>query len=197
MKPADQDITTPNRPPHPFGSPDLRILRAWIEAEGAHPGDQEAVIAAVETAVRQAQEGPSQRSLGAYYYRVPAPIRPLLGQSDEGGLKQLLGRWEMREDIVIHARSRGREVNESTGWIAGEARLTEQEARTYWEHIRGASTTAIQRTLTVPNRRHDRRLWIAAQTVYNYRHQAKVKVLDAFGLAASAGLADADEEGAP
>lgn len=159
-----QDITSLTAPPHPFGSPDLRILRAWVEAEMAHPGDLVAVMSAVETAVRQAGVGASQRTLGQYYYRVPPALRPLLGQRDGAGLKRLLGDW-----------GKG-------GFESGVAGLSERESEAYWYRIRGWSPSSIACELTPARQRHDRRLWLSVQTVYNYTHQARVKVLRAFGL---------------
>lgn len=159
-----RDITTPESPSNPLGSADLRILRAWIEAELAHPGDLALVIAAVETAVMQASTAGGRRALGQYYYRVPERLRPLLGQPDGAGLKRLLGDW-----------TRG-------GFEPGVADLTEREAEAYWLRIRGWSPSAIACEMTPARQRFDRRLWISIQTVYNYCWQAKSKVLRAFGL---------------
>lgn len=159
-----RDITSPVGPSNPMGSPDLRILRAWIEAELAHPGDLAYVLAAVETAVMQSATAGGRRALGQYYYRVPERLRPLLGQPDGAGLKRLLGDW-----------TKG-------GFAPGVADLTEREAEAYWLRIRGWSPSAIACEMTPARQRFDRRLWLSIQTVYNYTSQSRAKVLRAFGL---------------
>lgn len=168
------------------GSADLVIMRAWIEAELVHPGDQAAAITAVETAVMQAQHGLSRRLLGKLYYRLPEAIRPLLGRPEQAGLKRLLGRFvkydREESDQLHHATLEGRQINPETGWIQGDAKLTERETTAYWLRIRGRTTLDIQRELTPSQDRYDRARWIAVQTVYNLCSQARRKVLLAFGL---------------
>jgi len=161
---AGRDITASTAPASPLSSPDLRILRAWIEAEMAHPGDVIAVCAAVETAIRRAITSDGRRVLGRYYSRVPPRLRPLLGQPDGAGLKRLLGDW-----------TKG-------GFSPGLAELTEREAEVYWLRIRGWSPSAVACELTPARQRYDRRLWLAVQTVYNHTRSARLKVLRAFGL---------------
>lgn len=187
-------------------SPDLSICQAWMSAEMAvadqrHDdrcpvlrdpeatctcGRSRGVYAAVDSAARQAQQGASRRVLGRYYYRLPETIRPLLGRPDQTGLKRLLGqfvKWERDEsELLLAAIREGRKVNLETGWIQGDAGLTERETLAYWLRIRGRTTLDIQRELTPSEHRYDRAQWIAVQTVYNLCSQARAKVLEAFGL---------------
>jgi hypothetical protein len=157
---------SPIQPSRPTSSPDLSIMKAWLDAvhDGRNP------VAAVETAVRQAQEGQGRRILGRYYYRVPADIRPLMAQSDGEGLKSLLGTWTHQ------------------GFQEGVAGLSEREAEAYSLRIRGWSSSAIAHQLTHPRQRFDRRLWVRVETVYQYCWRAKCKVLSAFGLPAPSQL---------
>src|SRR5262245_61055010 len=142
-------------------------MQAWIEAECTRPGDRRAIVAAVESAVRSAGQGPAERLLGQYYYRVPPAIRPLLGQPDQAGLRQLLGFWPPD----LHGEFR-----------PGLAMLTERECQAYHLRIRGWSPWEIARELTPARQQFDRRLWIKLETVHQYCWRARVKVLQAFGL---------------
>ncbi len=187
---ADRDITASDVLGReiPQLSADLSILRAWLEAERAHPGDMGAILAAVETAVQQASLAAPSRVLGKHYHRVPLAIRPLLGRRgrDQSGLKELLGhfvKWERWEQQALAAAVLlGRKTNAETGWIEGLVALTERETRVYWLHIRGWTRTMIARELTDPEKRHDRTQWISFKTVSNLCWQAKAKVLQAFWL---------------
>lgn len=193
-------------------SPDVSICQAWMAAELAVEGDRhdarcptlrdpettcacgrsKSVYAAIETAVNRATEGASRRVLGRYYYRLPETIRPLLGRPDQTGLKLLLGqfvKYERNEaEALLAATREGRRVNPETGWVQGDAGLTERETLAYWLRVRGRTTLDIQRELTPTEHRYDRARWIAVQTVYNLCSQARAKVLAAFGL--KAGLED-------
>ncbi len=212
------NLVSPASPSAPIASADLRILRAWINAEQARPvascwrpqpGDRpgetwrcgdcgpcrehrQTVVAAVETAVGQAQEGVGRRVLGKFYYRIPEAVRPLLGQPREEGLKRLLGCWVKWErgagKRLSEARAAGLEVNLETGWIEGYAKLGEREALAYWARIRGQSTLDIQRELTEARDLHDRAKWTPAATVYQYCWRSRLKVLTAFGLSPSGSI---------
>jgi hypothetical protein len=155
----------------------------------------QAIVAAVEGAVRQASVIDPRRVLGQHYGLIPEGVRPLLGQRDEAGLKDLLGhyvkyeRWE--HQALAAAVLRGRKTNPETGWIEGLAGLTEQETRAYWFRIRGWSRLEIARELTPAEHLYDRRLWTSLKTVSNLCWLAKVKVLRAFGLP-GAGSAEED-----
>src|SRR5690348_16613985 len=183
-------MSSPGSPSTPMAAADLRILRAWLNAEQARPvasclspepGDRpgewwrcgrcetcqqhrRTVVAAVETAVTQVNEGLSKRLLGKLYYRVPPAVRPLLGQPREQGLKELLGTWVKWErgagKLLAQAKAQGRETNPDTGWIAGVAGLGEREALAYWARIRGQSTLDIQRSMTPARDQHDRSKWV-------------------------------------
>ncbi len=206
---GDPGMSGPRRPSHPYGSSDLRIMRAWMEAELALAGRRhddrcaslraaadearrcdcsrhDLVVAAVESAVQQADVVDPRRVLGKHYYRIPAEVRPLLGQRNGAGLKLLLGqfvkyeRWE--QQALASAVLRGRKTNPETGWVEGLAGLTEQETRAYWKRISGWSRLEIARELTAPDLLHDRARWTSLKTVSNLCWLAKVKVLTAFGL---------------
>jgi hypothetical protein len=158
------------------------------------------VLAAVETAARQAAQGTSRRVLGKFYYRLPETVRPLLGQPEESGLKQLLGhfvRWQRDEQALLAAAVRqGRRINPDTGWIEGDAGLSERQTQAYWLRIRGHTTLDIQRELTRTEDRYDRAKWIAVQTVYNLCSQARYRVLRAFGLPLTDEPSEEADEGA-
>lgn len=201
-------------PPTQIGwSPDISIMQAWMAAEMAQPSQpcrelvqedgelvrcgqcpscvrhRETIVVAVETAVRQVQTVDAKRVLGKYYYRLPAAVRPLLGQRGEVGLKRLLGRWVRYErdeqEQLARAALDGVEHDPESGWIAGLAGLSEREAQAYWSRLRGQSRLFIARELTSPERQHDRALWVSLKTVSNLCWLAKVKVLTVFGLNAS------------
>lgn len=147
-------------------SVDFSIMRAWVEAEYAHPGDGRAIAARVETAVRKAREGALRYTLGRYYYRVPPEIRALMAEAPGDGLKRLLGQWE-----------------KGTGFQRGVAGLSERQAHAYWLKLRGWSTLLIARELTAPALRdYSREHWVSAQTVYHLIFQARAKLQRAFGL---------------
>lgn len=148
-------------PPEPRRSPDLSILLAWIDAEKAGRNVQ----AAVETAVKQAQEISSRRRLGWYWQRMSPGVRALIAESHGEGLKRLLGYWD-----------------KGGAFQDGLAGLTEREAQAYWLRLRGWSSWLIAEELTPANRRFDRQLWVRVQTVYSLCSKAKAKVLIAFGL---------------
>jgi hypothetical protein len=192
-----RDHVSPGAPLRPALSADLSIMRAWLQAAAAageaascrdprsapdmpdgvercgacHPCQRylSTVVTAVDSAVQRAQDGHARRVLGSNYYRIPERVRPLLGQPQGAGLRQLLG-----------ARSAGREGLFEPG-LAG---LTEREAQAYWLRIQGWSSVAIARELTHPAARYDRAAWVAVKTVYNLCWLAKGKVLKAFGLPA-------------
>lgn len=195
-----QDVTTPGRPPHPFGSDDLRILRAWVEAEQASgspscqrpvpaplPGQPDRterclacaacrrhtadVVSEVVTAIERCQgRQNTSGQLRDAYERIPVGIRALLGQREGDGLKLLLGRW-------TKSSSPG-----GSSFLPGLAGLTEDEAAVYWWDIRGWTFEEIQREMTPPGPRRDRNSWVKAERVEALLQSSRRKVRAAFAV---------------
>lgn len=156
---------SPTPPSPPAASDDIAICRAWIDAEMNHPGDRDAVVALVETAVRRCLDRRAGR-VGTHYEHIPAAIRPLVGRRDGEGLKALVGRWD-------------RDANFTQG-IAG---LLEAEAVVWWWHLRGWETWEMQRELTAPRARQSREFWVRAEVVDRDLAEAQRKMARVFGLA--------------
>jgi hypothetical protein len=192
---------TPLAPSHPLGSGDLKIMRAWMAAEMASPGPRclgpiqdgqeqvrcgecaacrryrETIVAAVETAVRQAAAALAGRNAlgGDLYYRVPEHLRSCFGLREGEGVKRLLGWYDAQGAFVPG--------------ILPEP-LTESEAEVYWLTLRHWSGREIQRHLQPPGlRQADPSMWKPTlKTVHNHRWAARRKILAAFGLTPYAAL---------
>lgn len=199
-KAADRDITSPTPPSHPLGSADLRILRAWVQAELRQeapacerpvatptehdPGrterceacrscqrHQTEIVRAVVKAVDDSQDlRISRATLTDLFDLIPPALRPFFGLPAGEGLKRLLGRWE---------RHTGRFV---VGDVPEQWRLTEEEAMAYWWHIRGWDFRAIQRELTPREMRGDPERWVPAEGVYQLLEGSAAKVRGLFGV---------------
>ena len=183
---------SPWPPSHPKRSADLSILRAWMDADPAPsclqpvppdsdmPGKEQrcgrciacrrhhaTVVAAVETAVKQAQQIQSRRRLGWYWTRMSPGVRALIARSHGEGLKELLGYWD-----------------KGVGFQDGLAGLSEREAFVYWHTLRGWRARDIQRLLQPSNvRQLDPSMWPEEiEVVYRARWRAKAKILAIFGL---------------
>jgi hypothetical protein len=161
-----RDITAPTPPGHLFGSSDMRILRAWIEAEQAHPGDAVAAVTAVLTAIDRIQgQRNTSGQVSDVYERLPRWMRPLFGLPAGEGLKRLIGRWDKGG---IYQR--------------GAAGLAEDAAKVYWWDIRGWTFEEIQRELTAPGLRHDRAYWRDGDEVNDLLEAARQQVRALFGM---------------
>jgi len=199
-KPAAQDITSPTAPSHPLGSADLRILRAWVQAEQhreapscEHPvpaptehdpgrtercgacrscrSHHQAIVSAVVSAIDDSQDRRVTRAtLTDLFDLIPAHLRPFFGLPSGEGLKRLLGRWDKRGVFQPAA-------------VGAASQLTEDEAKVYWWHIRGWSDEEIQRELTAKGLRGNRALWVDADVVAALLEGAKAKVCGMFGVA--------------
>ncbi len=200
-KPSDRDITSPTPPSHPLGSADLRILRAWVQAEqrqGAPACERPVltptehdptrsercgscracqihhttIVSAVVTAIEDSQARRVTRAtLTDLFDLIPPHLHPFFGLPQGEGLKRLLGRWERHT-----GRFQPADVPER--W-----QLTEAEAEVYWWHMRGWSIKDIQRELTPKEMRLDPKHWVAAERVHELLSSAGAKVRGLFGLA--------------
>jgi hypothetical protein len=175
-----RDITDVTAPAHPLGSVDLQVLRAWIEAELAHPGDARLAATAVATAIERVQGRQSTSGqVGDVYERIPAELRPLFGRRSGEALRLLIGRW-VRDGVA------------SVRFAPGLARLTEDEAAVYDWDVRGWRFEDIQRELTkqrLGSKRAfavlwagDRSRWVPAEDVDELLESAGAKVRRVFGV---------------
>jgi hypothetical protein len=200
-KPAERDITSPSPPSHPLGSADLRILRAWVQAEqrqGAPacqrplptptPHDptrtercescracqihHTTVVSAVISAIDDSQARRVTRAtLTDVYDLVPPHLRPFFGLEQGEGLKRLLGRWSKTAPHAFIPAD-----------VPERWQLTEAEAEVYWWHVRGWDIKSIQREMTPKEMRFDPKHWVAAEVAYALLATAGAKVRGLFGL---------------
>jgi hypothetical protein len=200
-KPADRDITSPTPPSHPLGSADLRILRAWVQAEqrqGAPACERPVptptehdptrtercescrscqihhttIVSAVVTAIDDSQARRVTRAtLTDLFDLVPPHLRPFFGLAQGEGLKRLLGRWSKTAPHAFVPAD-----------VPQRWQLTEAEAEVYWWHMRGWSEKDIQRELTPKEMRANPEHWTPAERVYELLGSAGAKVRGLFGL---------------
>lgn len=173
---GDPGMASPNRPPHLFGSVEFRILRAWIEAEEAHPGDPRAVLAAVTTEIERYQHG-RRLLLVDTWTSLPDWLRAITAKPKEERMKALLGDWKRGPTHEGGGEFRPAED------VPKRYRLTEDEAKVYrWEVENGYSFEEIQREMTPKRLRGDRRLWVKAEPIEALLESARSKVRGMFGL---------------
>ena len=163
-------LPSPTPPTHLMGSVEFRILRAWIEAEEAHPGDKRASVAAVVTVIERYRAG-RRLALSDMWTSLPDWLRPHLAKPAAEGLPALLGDWSKSGEFMP-----AEDVPER--W-----RLSEDEARIYrWEIVNGYELTDMQRELTPKPFRGDRQRWVAAEPIIAVRESAHSRVRGMFGV---------------
>jgi hypothetical protein len=165
-----QPMPMPTSPQHPFGSPEMRILRAWIEAQEAHPGDTRAALAAVVTVIERYRHG-RRLQLADTWTSLPDWLRAVTAKPEDERIKALLGGWSKSGEFV------------QAELVPERWRLTEEEARVYEWTLDGWALDAIQRELTAPRLRKHRELWVTAEKVQRLLDSAEAKVRGMFGVA--------------
>lgn len=199
-KPAAVDITSPTAPSHPLGSADLRILRAWVQAETAkeapaceHPiptptehdprrterceacrscqRHHQAIVSAVVSAIDDSQDRRVTRAtLTDLFDLIPPWLRPFFGLGQGEGLKRLLGRWNKAGEFV-------------PADVPEQWRLTVEEATVYHWRLRGWQEWEMQRELTPAGMRFSREHWVdIEERVEAPLVSASAKVRGLFGL---------------
>lgn len=168
-------LPSPAVPPHLFGSVEFRILRAWIEAEEAHPGDVRAALAAVVTEIERYRHG-RRLQLADTWTSLPDWLRTVTARPREERIKALLGDW------VRGPKDAGGGVFRPAELVPPRLRLTEDEAAVYEWELDGWTFEQIQRELTPPRLRSRRELWVKAERVEVLLESARAKVRGMFGV---------------
>jgi hypothetical protein len=160
----------PTPPRHPLGSVDVRLLRAWLEAQLAHPGDQRASVAAVTTVINGYRNG-RRLMLADMWTSLPDWLRPILALPHREGLNALLGDWSRAGEFIAAEA------------VPERWRLTEEECELYrWEVDNGLSLSEMQERRTAKALRPWRERWVSVEVVAEPLERARAKVRGMFGL---------------